>query len=281
MKINSNTVYPYPIWGWKDDYKVGNPEYRPIEDSDFSDKDNYIYELKLTSIHPDIQKLIDEKKAINACVIDCPSTFYHSFERTYEQTIIIIVPRNEVNKRFEVKWMILSTEEIDSYQSQDLNEDYGGNSFFPLGAMIAYVTSFEVNTEVCDTPHSIDDIFAVVKNPGKSEIEYQFEKPKIRILLPEPQLETYKLSAYKYPHVILSSIVYRALVMAISKLRNYDDELDWVYIIKQYIDTMEIDGVSSSDDNDYQFSLDECFRIADEILKHPFINLFEEISPKE
>ena len=70
MKINSKTVYPYPIWGWKDDYKVDNPEYRPIEDSDFSDKDNYRYELKLTSIHPDIQKLIDEKKAINACVID-------------------------------------------------------------------------------------------------------------------------------------------------------------------------------------------------------------------
>ena len=281
MKINSNTVYPYPIWGWKDDYKGANPDYVPIEKSDYSDKENHIYELKLNSVHPDIQALIDEKKAVNACVIDCPSTFYHAFETSYDNTIVIIVPRNEVNKRFEVKWMILSTEEIDTYNSSDLNEDYGGNAFFPLGAMIAYVTSFEVNTEVCDTPHSIDDIFAVVKNPGKSEIDYQFDKPKIRILLPEPQLETYKLSAYKYPHIILSSVVYRALVMAISKIRDYDDDLDWVYIIKQYIDSMDVDGVSSPDENDYRFSFDECFRIADEILKHPFINMFDEIAPKE
>ena len=281
MKINSNTAYPYPIWGWKDDYKVPWPEYEPIAESDNSDKENHVFELKLKSIHPDVKKLLGEGKAINACIVDCPSTYYHDIATSSDESVIVIVPRNKVNKRVEFKWMILSTAEVDDFVSSDLNEDYDGGTSFPIGAMIAYVTSFEINADVCDAPHSIDDIFAVVKNIGGHDIEYDFSKDKIRILIPEKELDAYRARAYRFPHIILSTVVYRALVSAISKLPDIPEQLDWVYIVKQFIDSIDDGSVPSPDDCDYQYALDECFKIADKMLQSPFLGMFEEINSVE
>ena len=59
MKINSNTSYPYPIWGWKDDYKSTiNDE--DILITEISDKDNFVYELELLAKNEDVERLIEQ-----------------------------------------------------------------------------------------------------------------------------------------------------------------------------------------------------------------------------
>ena len=59
MKINSKTSYPYPIWGWKDDYKsiIGEDD---IKITEISDKDCFVFELELLAKNDDIEKLIEK-----------------------------------------------------------------------------------------------------------------------------------------------------------------------------------------------------------------------------
>lgn len=281
MKINSKISYPYPIWGWKDDYKSSiNDE--DIHITEISDKDNFVYELELTVQNEDIEKLIKEGKAIYACVGICPSTFRHFFFYSEKAKFTISIPRKEVNNNIELKWMILTKEAILDYQSSLLNDDYQGVATFPVGAMIGYITSFDINVTICDELRSLDEILVVVKNTESNEINYSFDDRKIKIKLPESQLNVFNNYGGKYPAIMHSTIVLQALVLAISRLKDEDDSKDWVYILKQYIDVMESDNIPTLDEiGDDGYSIEQSFEIANYILQDPVMRMFNDIEMTE
>ena len=281
MKINSNTSYPYPIWGWKDDYKsIINDE--DILITEISDKDNFVYELELLAKNEDVERLIEQGKAIYACVGYCPSTFRHYYYPSENSKFTISIPRKEVNNKIELKWMVLTKEAILEYQSDLLNDDYQGSATFPLGAMIGYITSFEINATICDELRSLDEIFVVVKNVESNDIRYSFDERKIKVKLPESQLEVFNNYGGRYPAIMHSTIVYQALVLAITKLKDEDDSKDWVYIIKQYIDVMDSDNIPAFDEvGDEGYSLEQAMEIANYILQDPVIRMFSDIQMAE
>ena len=281
MKINSNTSYPYPIWGWKDDYKSTiNDE--DILITEISDKDNFVYELELRAQNEDIKKLIEQGKAIYACVGICQTTFHHYYFTSENAKFTIAIPRKEVNNKIELKWMVLTKEDIPDYQSSLLNDDYQGFATFPLGAMIGYITSFEINASICDELRSLDEIFVVVKNIESNDIRYSFDERKIKIKLPESQLEIFNNYGGKYPAIMHSTIVYQALVLAITKLKDEDDLKDWVYILKQYIDVMDSENIPSTDEaGDEGYTLEQAMEIANYILQDPVIRMFGDIKTAE
>lgn len=281
MKINSNTSYPYPIWGWKDDYKSTiNDE--DILITEISDKDNFVYELELRAQNEDIEKLIEQGKAIYACVGICQTTFHHYYFTSENAKFTIAIPRKEVNNKIELKWMVLTKEAIPDYQSSLLNDDYQGFATFPLGAMIGYITSFEINASICDELRSLDEIFVVVKNIESNDIRYSFDERKIKVKLPESQLEIFNNYGGKYPAIMHSTIVYQALVLAITKLKDEDDSKDWVYILKQYIDVMDSENIPSTDETgDEGYTLEQAMEIANYILQDPVIRMFGDIKTAE
>lgn len=281
MKINSNTSYPYPIWGWKDDYKSTiNDE--DILITEISDKDNFVYELELRAQNEDIEKLIEQGKAIYACVGICQTTFHHYYFTSENAKFTIAIPRKEVNNKIELKWMVLTKEAIPDYQSSLLNDDYQGFATFPLGAMIGYITSFEINASICDELRSLDEIFVVVKNIESNDIRYSFDERKIKVKLPESQLEIFNNYGGKYPAIMHSTIVYQALVLAITKLKDEDDSKDWVYILKQYIDVMDFENIPSTDEaGDEGYTLEQAMEIANYILQDPVIRMFGDIKTAE
>lgn len=281
MKINSNTSYPYPIWGWKDDYKSTiNDE--DILITEISDKDNFVYELELRAQNEDIEKLIEQGKAIYACVGICQTTFHHYYFTSENAKFTIAIPRKEVNNKIELKWMVLTKEAIPDYQSSLLNDDYQGFATFPLGAMIGYIISFEINASICDELRSLDEIFVVVKNIESNDIRYSFDERKIKVKLPESQLEIFNNYGGKYPAIMHSTIVYQALVLAITKLKDEDDSKDWVYILKQYIDVMDSENIPSTDEaGDEGYTLEQAMEIANYILQDPVIRMFGDIKTAE
>lgn len=281
MKINSNTSYPYPIWGWKDDYKSTiNDE--DILITEISDKDNFVYELELRAQNEDIERLIEQGKAIYACVGICQTTFHHYYFTSENAKFTIAIPRKEVNNKIELKWMVLTKEAIPDYQSSLLNDDYQGVATFPLGAMIGYITSFEINASICDELRSLDEIFVVVKNIESNDIRYSFDERKIKVKLPESQLEIFNNYGGKYPAIMHSTIVYQALVLAITKLKDEDDSKDWVYILKQYIDVMDSENIPSTDEvGDEGYTLEQAMEIANYILQDPIIRMFDDIKIAE
>lgn len=281
MKINSNISYPYPIWGWKDDYKSTINE-EDILITEISDKDNFVYELELLAQNEDIERLIEQGKAIYACVGICQTTFHHYYFTSENAKFTIAIPRKEVNNKIELKWMVLTKEAIPDYQSSLLNDDYQGGATFPLGAMIGYITSFEINASICDELRSLDEIFVVVKNIESNDISYSFDERKIKVKLPELQLEIFNNYGGKYPAIMHSTIVYQALVLAITKLKDEDDSKDWVYILKQYIDVMDSENIPSTDEiGDEGYTLEQAMEIANYILQDPIIRMFDDIKIAE
>lgn len=283
MKISSKISYPYPIWGWKDDYKTSISE-DDILITDISDKDNFVLELELLAKNEDIEKLVEQEKAIYACVGYCASTFRHFYFKSKDPKFKIIIPRKEVNNKVEFNWMVISNESILEYKSSMLNDDYQGIATFPLGAMIGYISSFEINVTLSDEVRSLDEIFVVVKNTTSNKIEYSLDDRKIKVKLPEKQLDIFNKCGSKYPAAMHATIVFQALILAVNKLKDEDDSKDWVYILKQYIDKMDIieDPIFDSEDlENYNFDLEQSIEIAKYILKDPVMRMFDDIEAAE
>lgn len=283
MKISNTISYAYPIWGWKDDYTIDINE-DDYSINDIGDKDFFKYELELKVHNKDIEALIEDEKAIYACVASCSETYYHKFTPSKDAKFSISIPRSEVSGLVRVQWMIIATEDIMGYKSDYLNEDYQGKANIPLGAMIGYITSFEINAELSDNLRSLDDIMKVVKNKENNKIKYDFDDKIIKIRLPEEELEIFNDYGSKspYPSVMHSTIVFQALVLAISKIHNSDDSLTWVYTLKQCIDLIDDDDIPSVDEvEDTGYNLEQCISITNSILKDPFIRMLSDIEKEE
>lgn len=283
MKISSSISYPYPVWGWKDDYKIEINE-EDICINEISDKDNFIYELEIKAHNSDIARLIENDEATYACVVDCSETYYHNYTKSKLPKFVISIPRCEVNGLVRVQWMIISTQDILDFESEKLNEDYQGKASFPLGAMIGYITSFEINANLSDNLLSLDDIVKVVKNTDSDEIEYVYSGPIILIKLPEKLLQIFNDYGSKgpYPAAMHSTIVFQALLKAVAKIHDDDDSKQWVNIIKQCIDLIADDDIPSTDEvDDNGYSLEQCIKIVEKILKDPFKRLLTDIEIEE
>ena len=283
MKISNKISYAYPIWGWRDDYTIDiNEEDYSI--SEIHDKDNFVFELDLKVHNKDIEALIKAEKAVYACVVSCSETYYHKFTPSKEAKFTISIPRREVSGLVRVQWMIIATQDIIGYESDMLNEDYHGKANFPLGAMIGYITSFEISAELSDNLRSLDDIMKVVKNKDADKIEYDCSDRIIKIKIPEKQLEIFDDYGSKnpYPSVMHSSIVFQALILAISKLQESNDEYPWVYTLTQCIELMDDETIPKTDDvGEEGYSLEQCITIANNILKDPVMRMLNDIETEE
>lgn len=285
MKISSSISYPYPVWGWKDDYNIEIDD-KDISITEISDKDNFIYELELKANNSDIAKLIENEEAIYACIVNCSETYYHNCTVSKLPKFVVSIPRCEVNGLVKVQWMIISTKDIIDFKSDKLNEDYQGKASFPLGAMIGYITSFEINASLSDNLLSLDDIVKVVKNTDSDEIEYCYNAPIILIKLPEKLLQIFNDYGSKgpYPAAMHSTIVYQALLRAVAQIHApIDENYQWVNIIRQCIDLIidDLDIPSIDDIREIGYSIEDCIQIVDKILKEPFKRLLIDIETEE
>lgn len=279
MKINSKISYPYPIWGWSDDYTI------EINDTDIDiqqveDKEDFVFDLDLSAHNPDIEKLIIDGYAVYACSVDCSSTFYHDFISSTNAKFQIRIPRKSVNKKVEIKWMIVAQKAIINFQSTYLNEDYGGHASFPKGAMLAYITSFEIYPELSGELHTYDDLFIVVRNNVSDDIDYRLDNDKIAIALPPAQLEIFNSAAgQRFANVLHATIVEQSLIFAILNISDYL-ERPWAQIISQYIDALSetsnygIPSWESVENGEEKLTIKHALEIVKYVLREPVKRMF-------
>lgn len=266
MKISNKINYPYPIWGWADDYVDGEIEYvvRAIS----SDTTNINYELELLSHNEDIEKLIPEK-ACHICVIDCPQTFFHNVIFSEYPKFVISIPRVDVSKRVECKWMIISKEEIHDFKSDLLHSDYSNNVLFPKGAMLAYITSFTIELQFTSEQHSVGEIITVKKYEG-DDVKFALDNPKITIFMPKEMVEQFDACGDQFPHTMLSTFYRQAIEFACSNISDYTDQ-DWYDILAEMIESIpEEENIDSPEEfSEGGYDMKSCHAIADFIFRKP------------
>ncbi len=279
MKINENTSYPYPIWSQNDDYKE-KIQVSACHVEEAHDKDNYIFNLDFDNTNEDIVSLIEKDLAVYVCSAYCSETFSLFKSESKSSSFSISIPRKKVFGRVELQWIILAKKDISDFKSESLNEDYQGVVSFPAGAMIAEIGVYRFDTTISDEQRSLGDIFAVVLNPDDDGIRYNFDNDKLRIMLPQRLLEEFNSIDYKYHDTLHATIVYQALLTALSKIHNMqDDDKLWVSILTDIIEDFEDVGNVGDDENG--FSFEDCVKIADHILQHPIERMFEELAKLE
>lgn len=269
MKINPKTSYPYPIWCQNDDYKEN------IKSSDCiikeaHDKENYIFELQFNITNDDIASLIEREQAVYVCTAYCRSTFTQFRAESKSHAFSISIPRKEVVGEVEMQWNILAKQDIPDFYSETLNDDYQGHASFPLGAVIAEIGVYKFNTIISDEQRSLDDIFAVVLNPDTDEIIYKIDGSKVLIMLPREQLNAFNRVDGKYSSAMHVSIVFQALLIALSHIHEYrdDEEKVWVSVLAYGIECVDdVDTLDEVDDTGY--SIQDCLKIANHILQNP------------
>lgn len=284
MKISDTISYPYPIWGWYDNYKTQNANVKLVEKLD--DAEAFIYELDVENTDLAIQNLIESDKAVYACIATCSSTFYNQFVTESRPHISIRINREDVYGDVEIKFLIVSTCEIPDYRNTNLNDFYENEAFLPKGAVIAILKHGQFEA----TPTSgkkLGDVIKVVKNTWSDNIEYQCNLPCIRIALPNDIYEVFIGPAgSNYKGVLHSTIVYNAIMEGISSLPKYlSSEYEWVKYLKNEIDSMEdimpIEELIAEAGDGAAYSIKDAIMITEFVLKNPFVRAFKDIEPIE
>lgn len=279
----SPIFYPYPIWGWYENYKTPKAEVSLTEKLD--DPEAFVYEMDINNNDPAILELINNGKATYACIATCSSTFYNKFVTSPTPHISIKISREDVFGDVEIKFLIVATCDIPNYKNSNLNDFYENEAFLPKGAAIAILKHGQFEA----TPTSgkrLGDVIKVVENTVDENIEYEFDNPCIRIALPKDMFTIFNDYASDYKGVLHSTIVYNALLEAVSNLPQYESsEYDWVKYVKKEIENMDdilpLDELIAEKGDDATYSIAEAMKICDHILKNPFFRAFKDLEPAE
>lgn len=221
MKIK-NISFPYPILG------IGNDINSTVKmnTSLMSDKDNYIISFEIQLDNPDIENLINQKKALYVCEIDCPTTYFRIAYKSQTPTFEIKIPRSDVANRITFQCTITAIKQIENYQNSKFHEDYQGFSFnLDQGDLLAYLGEAHYDADIkYDKLKSAGAFMTIVEGHDIKYTTYYLEHEKIEIHLPPELYQRYKKSfnnVKKVANIFHSSIAFNALVYA---LLNYKDE---------------------------------------------------------
>ena len=276
MKLSSKITYPYPIWGWQNHYKI--PEAECTVKRIYNDPSCFSYEINVLSHDAAIDKLLEQGKAVYACVATCSATFFNKFYNAGNDSHFHIdIPCDEVCRQVKLKFIVVAMEEIPNYVNEQLNDFYEGQAFIPKGGVLSLLAECDFEATPCGGK-SVGDVIKVVENTWSEDIEYQTNDNKIRIALPVNLHNIFDIHGAEYAHVLHSTIVYRALLTALNDLPSVvEREYEWVIFIKREIE--EMNDVPNVEDLDSEkgYSVEEASLIVDRILHNPFVSAFNDL----
>lgn len=281
MKLNDNVMFPYPVKGIADN--VISPPIE-VEISDQSTEREYIFNINVISLNDDdIQKLIDEDKAVYACEISCSYTMLLRSLLNKRGVFTIRLPRKRVGKRIDFTVAVLAKEQILNYTNRNFHPDFKDQGFvFNLnpGEIIAKVSTFHVDADISYEKLKAIESILVVRQHLSSEaklVDVNCEGEKIEVLLPSHIYEQYKGGlAYdrRFSSSFHASFVLQALAIAITHYHHFLNlEKLWARVLNARFLTQS--ELFSEYDLSGDVDIEDAYRIAQIILSCPFDRMFD------
>ncbi|WP_155628636.1 hypothetical protein [Burkholderia stagnalis] len=120
-------LYPHPVLAWfSDDYRAAmfQPAFEVSGNKAF-----YKIQLTCRTSSRSLNRLIAEKQAAYAIHIECPATRYRALFTSTDQTFEIDIPVADIDGKVEVCRLIVASQEINNYASDEFHSDFTGRSF--------------------------------------------------------------------------------------------------------------------------------------------------------
>lgn len=236
MDIKDSTTYPYPIWGLPGNFKDDDPT-GTYNVSFYVNKNCVIIDYEITSRNAGIEKLIEEGKAAYVCLVKCKATYFLYRKEQSDPHFIIEIPCDSVYKRFTCIIEIIAKEDIDSCTGLNVNEFYEGDVRYNKGSVIGFIDELSVPLDAKDNIADLSRIITTMATDVDS-VKYDHGDQRIIVKYPKKYSSAFGTVELECPSIIEASLIYPALIFAISELKDYytQDDKDWVYFLKRFIE---------------------------------------------
>jgi hypothetical protein len=283
MKLNDNIMFPYPVKGIADNVTSPPTE---VEISDASTASEYIFIIKVTALNDDdIQKLIDEDKAVYSCEISCSYTMLLRSILNQRGYFKIRLPRKRVGKRIDFTVTVVAKESILNYNNENFHPDFKNQGFtFNInpGEVIAKVSTFHVDADITYEKLKALESILVVRSHYLSDakkVDVNCDSEKIEVLLPAAQYEQFKTElAYdrRFSSSFHASFVLQALTVALTHYQSsLSSEKLWARVLNVRFSTQK--DLFAEFDLSGDIDIEDAYSIAQIILGNPYERMFKEL----
>ncbi len=257
----------------------------PIEVSisDESTSSEFIFCINVISLNDDdIQKLIDNGKAVYSCEISCSYTMLLRSVLNSHGHFRIRLPRKRVGKRIDFTVTVLAKEHIENYTNKNFHPDFLNQGFiFNLnpGEVIAKVSTFHVDADISfEKLKAIESILVVRQHYSEeaTRVDVNCDGDKIEVLLPASLYSKFKGGlAYdrRFSSSFHASFVLQALSIAITHFHHFlGMEKLWARVLKaRFLTQAEL---FSDFDLNGEIDMEDAYQIAQIILSNPYDRMF-------
>ena len=205
-----------------DDYSVGEFE---IDVLPVKNVEGVKLSFKVLLSCDSIRTLVDSKKAMIICHIECPQSAYRKTEEITSKEQTVVIPSGLLSGNVIVSPFIVTAVDVLGYTSPGFNSDYQNLSFdFDCGAVIAVGTQkrFFVEPSQKDLEYK-PDIFSVIPYDDENgEVHVDTTGNKICIKLPRNVFSIYSvlLKSGANNEILWSAIVLPAIMTALYQMHD-------------------------------------------------------------
>lgn len=257
--------YPHPILGKVSDYGVLPTVTNVYSLNKEADNHRFVFEVDL--VDQNLKKLLEEKKAIFACEVNCTHTFYRQLFTSFQSNIEFEIPICDLYKKVELQTFLLACKDIEDFSSNNFKEPFKNLKFqLERGDVLAILEEQELNVDVGST--DVGDILKIVEHEDKNYqgVRYFLGKDYIEVRIYKEQLETLR-SIYLNPQmgdILISSLVVPALNYA-SFFLNAEGEK--IYGEKKWFEALRIKAIEIMEDT--YLSPEDVPEFIDKLLQNP------------
>lgn len=285
MRTN-NISLPYPVLGIHDDITPSLPE-DSIKVEINSDLKDYIVRIDMRHGNADIERLINEGKALYTCECECAKTMYRKCHKSADPHLEITIPRKHVCGIILFHCDIVVIKPINAYRNRGFHEDYGDAAFdMEAGDILASFPEATYDTEIrYDKLQAAGSFMEIRKNENEEAEDTFFDLSgkKIVIQLPSKLYDMYGQPEIKQEATLLhSSLALNALTYALIQLCNNPEEYEtklWARTVLYRVKS-EDNLADFRKDDSQMYDSQQAHILAQRLLKNPYQRLFNNLVVK-
>lgn len=267
MKLDDKTIYPYPIWGWTDDFVGDEPKANLDITLDIATNE-IVITLSMENSNDDVSKLIAHGCAKYHLVVECTKAYFTKKIQSDRLPLEIRFPSSSVYNTFKCSASIVAIKRINGFPVSHVSEDYGGIVDFDKGSTIAYLGEKTVSLRAINNSINLNDFISYKCIEGISTFECKFEGDKIQIGCPVSVFEKFEDFDGEFPSLTNGMIVRDAFIQGVMKIKDseYADK-DWAMFLTEYIQSLP--DIEIDMDDDTAISYEQAAEVVDMLLSNP------------
>lgn len=279
MQINPR-LYPHPVLSWfSDDYprRIFQPAINVSGNRGF-----FRISMTCKTSSRSIRELIQGKKAAYAVHVECSSTRYRTVFTSCEDEFEVDIPVGDLEGKVQVCRLIICTQPIKNFSSEEFHEDFAGRSFdLTPGDVIAVAESIEFPADKQeDELARIPSIFSIKKSLADNPppLLVSISDQKIGIYL-APEVHTkflYLNTDHNIRSTLASAVLIPALIFTLERVANSEDpgefmDYRWYRVLARRLADINVDIA------DLRNAADDTVVLANRLVGDPLSNAFTDL----